>query len=136
MGGIATLCTRVHSSAVIILATIGTVSCFVALLISYTFTKELFPTLLRTTALSTTSAIARIGSMAAPAIGELESIGGPVAPLMVYGGFILSAAVCSFWVWPEMNRNNLPSTLEECEELAKINNKWLNGSCCKSNIRE
>lgn len=129
LGGVSALATPVHPSAVIALATVGTVSCFASLATGYTYTKELFPTLLRTSALSAASAAARIGAMAAPPIGELESID-PVLPLVVYGAFVFAAAVASLWLWPEMNRKKLPDTMEECEQLAEIDSPWLKCACC------
>ncbi len=50
----------------------------------YIFTKELFPTVLRTSALSSASAAARIGSLLAPLIGALDSYD-PNLPLALYG---------------------------------------------------
>ena len=46
---------------VIILAWMSTISCTFAYMVLYTYTKELFPTVLRTTGLGTASASARLG---------------------------------------------------------------------------
>ena len=58
----------------IALAIVGTVFCFLALSVGYTYTKELFPTTLRTTCLSTASSCARLGAMTVPLVGELGQI--------------------------------------------------------------
>ena len=47
--------------AIVILAWTSTIACTFAYMVLYTYTKELFPTVLRTTGLGTASAAARIG---------------------------------------------------------------------------
>ena len=98
----------------------------------YTFTKELFPTLLRTTALSTASAGARVGSLTSPFIAMLDTFH-PVLPLLIYGIFVFTAGLWSVWIWPETNKINLPISLEECEKRAASPNKWLRfcTKCCR-----
>ena len=61
-------------------------------MVLYTFTKELFPTVLRTTGLGTASAAARIGSSLSPFVAMLDEIN-PVLPLTIYGIIVLSAAI-------------------------------------------
>jgi nucleoside recognition membrane protein YjiH len=95
----------------------------------YTYTKELFPTTLRTTALGTASATARVGVLSSPFIAMLDSIS-PVLPLIVYGIFVLAAAIFSLWLWPETNKKPMTETLEEAERVALTQNPWV--KCCSS----
>ncbi len=60
------------SVGITICAVIGNVIAGAAFGVGYTFTKEVMPTVVRTTALSTASASARIGSMLSPVIGMLD----------------------------------------------------------------
>ena len=75
------------------------------------------PTLLRTTALSTASACARIGSIVSPFIAMTGSAH-EVLPLVLYGLIVLAAGVASAWIWPETRKIRLPDTLEEAEKVA------------------
>ena len=116
---------------VIILAWTSTVSCTFAYMVLYTYTKELFPTVLRTTGLGTASASARLGSAASPMIAMLDQIS-PDIPLIIYGVIVLTAAIFSLWLWPETNKKRMTETLEEAEEVAKEQNPWV--KCCSTTI--
>ncbi len=115
---------------VIVLAWIGTTACSVAFGNGYTFSKELFPTPLRTTALGLSSAGARVGSLLSPFIAMLDSIN-PVLPLGIYGAVVLVASIVTIFLWPETKRTSLPETLEEAERIAATKNRWTNCSCCR-----
>jgi len=115
---------------VIILAWTSTIVCTFAYMVLYTYTKELFPTVLRTTGLGTASAAARIGSSLSPFVAMLDEIN-PVLPLTIYGIIVLSAAILSLWIWPETNKMKMTETLEEAEQIAKTLNPWL--KCGSSN---
>ena len=114
---------------VICLAWASQCACGLAAMGLYTYTKELFPTTLRTTALGTASAAARVGVLSSPFIAMLESIS-PVLPLIVYGIFVLAAAIFSLWLWPETNNKPMTETLEEAERVALTQNPWV--KCCSS----
>ena len=73
---------------IIALCWIANVGCVVSISCSYTITKELFPTSLRTTALGLTSAFARLGSISSPFIDLLS----------FYFMDGLSLAIFGFWV--------------------------------------
>ena len=131
LSGIATLCTQLipkdkfaYNWPVIFLCTAGVVLCFLSLSVGYTFTKELFPTMLRATGLSITSVWARLGAMLFPLIAELDRIN-EILPLLLYGFFSFTGALLSVLVWPETSKTKLPDTLEECEARAQSKNKWL-----------
>lgn len=112
---------------VIILAWVGTIACSVAFGGGYTYTKDLFPTVLRTTALGIASAGARIGSLSSPLIAMLSPIS-DLLPLAIYGLIVLIAGIVSLWLWPETNKKKLPESLEEAELAAKTDNPWV--KCC------
>ena len=113
---------------VIILAWTGTISCAMAFGVGATFTKELFPTIIRTTALGFISAGARIGSLISPLIAMLDTIS-PEVPLAIYGLIMILAGLSSIWLWPETSQRKFPESLEEAENVAKSKNMWLH---CKS----
>ena len=77
---------------VIVLAWIGTVLCETAFGDGYTYTKELFPTSLRTTALGMGSAGARVGSLSSPFIAMLDTYS-PTLPLVTYGIIVLLSGI-------------------------------------------
>jgi len=113
------------SGWIIGLAWAGTLFCGAAFGAGYTFTKELYPTTLRTTALGTASAAARLGSILSPLVAATGAMWGAAVPLVVYGAVMLASGVLSVWIWPETNALKFPYTLEECEAVAASENRWL-----------
>ena len=127
------LTTAVPSSAtmgVIVLAWIGTVACSSAFGVGYNFTREIFPTLLRTTALSMCSSTARIGSIISPLIAMLD-VYHNLLPLIVYGLIVISTGVMSIWIWPETKKIPLPETVEACEAMSATPNEWVAKLTCR-----
>eukprot|EP00095_Tigriopus_kingsejongensis_P006484 maker-scaffold1058_size66152-snap-gene-0.14 protein:Tk06484 transcript:maker-scaffold1058_size66152-snap-gene-0.14-mRNA-1 annotation:"AGAP004309-PA" len=100
------------SVAITVCAWIGTMACSFAFGVGYNFTRELFPTVLRTTSLSFCSAMARVGSFASPFIAMLDVLG-PKIPLLVDGAVVFVAGICSIWIWPETKTVRLPDSIEE-----------------------
>lgn len=129
--GICLLLTSVVPKGIIViaLAWVGTVLCETAFGCGYTVTKELFPTMLRTTALGMGSAGARVGSLSSPFIAMLDTYS-PIIPLVTYGSIVLLSGIVSLWVWPETKDTPLPETLEAAEKMASTRNTWIH--CCKS----
>ncbi len=115
---------------IIICAWIGTINTSVAFGAGYTFTKELFPTYLRSTALGTASAAARVGSLLSPIVGSLDFVS-PILPLITYGIVLFGAGVLSLWLWPDTKRTRLSDTVEECELLAQSRNSWVSFLFCR-----
>ena len=114
-----------------------TVFCLLALAIvnmayitMFVYTKELFPTVLRSTAFSACSTAARIGSILFPMIAELDTVS-PVLPVVTYGGLLLLAAIASIWIWPDTSVLKLPDTIEEGEAMSSTKNNWLKCNCFK-----
>ncbi len=90
----------------------------------YPLVQELYPTHLRTTALASSSLVARLGAISSPLIAKLEDVNS-VLPLIVYGLFLLFGGIISVWIWPETKKSKHMETLEECNAEASSMNKWL-----------
>ncbi|KAG9338186.1 hypothetical protein JZ751_026936 [Albula glossodonta] len=81
----------------------------------YLFTGELYPTVLsRQTGMGFASTMARIGSMAAPAVLILDELL-PSLPSVVYGGSAVAAGVFALFL-PETLNIHLPDTVEDVED--------------------
>ncbi|KAJ4920664.1 hypothetical protein JOQ06_005135 [Pogonophryne albipinna] len=80
----------------------------------YLYTGELYPTVLRQTGLGFVSTMARVGSMAAPAVLILDEVL-PALPSVVYGGAAVIASVFACFL-PETLNKPLPDTIEDVEE--------------------
>ena len=93
--------------------------------IVYTYTNELFPTVIRSVALSFACSMARLGSMSAPYIGYLSTVH-PVLPIFVFGTITFVMGIQAIAL-PETNNKKLPDTLQEGELFLKKNNPM---KCC------
>ncbi|KAK5858078.1 hypothetical protein PBY51_002249 [Eleginops maclovinus] len=80
----------------------------------YLYTGELYPTVLRQTGMGFVSTMARVGSMAAPAVLILDEVL-PALPSVVYGGAAVLAGVFACFL-PETLNKSLPDTIEDVEE--------------------
>ncbi|XP_062288608.1 solute carrier family 22 member 6 [Scomber scombrus] len=80
----------------------------------YLYTGELYPTILRQTGMGLVSTMARIGSMAAPAVLILDEVF-PALPSVVYGGAAVLAAGFACFL-PETLNVPLPDTIDDVEE--------------------
>ncbi|KAM6907396.1 solute carrier family 22 member 6 [Xenentodon cancila] len=80
----------------------------------YLYTGELYPTIIRQTGMGFVSTMARIGSMAAPAVLILDEVL-PALPSIVYGGAAVLAS-CFACFLPETLNEPLPDTIEDVEE--------------------
>ena len=95
---------RLRSPALVVLAMLGKYVAQVCWGIVYLYTSELFPTVIRSVALSFACSMARIGSMAAPFIAYLSEVH-PVLPIFVFGsitfavGLLTFPSLISLW-WP------------------------------------
>ncbi|KAM7373794.1 hypothetical protein PAMP_006497 [Pampus punctatissimus] len=80
----------------------------------YLYTGELYPTVIRQTGMGLVSTMARIGSMAAPAVLILDEVL-PALPSVVYGGAAVLAGGFACFL-PETLNVPLPDTIEDVEE--------------------
>ncbi|XP_011482120.1 solute carrier family 22 member 6 [Oryzias latipes] len=85
----------------------------------YLYTGELYPTVIRQTGMGFVSTMARVGSMAAPAVLILDEVW-PALPSIVYGGAAVLASGFACFL-PETLNIPLPDTVEDVEE------KWSKG---------
>ncbi len=118
-----------HNWPIVALCWLGTVAASAAFASDYVYTKEIFPTPLRSTALSFCSAAARIGSISSPFVVMLSEFS-DVLPLVFYGSFLALGAMCSIIVWPETKNQKMTESIEECEAISSTKNTWLRCSCC------
>uniref|UniRef100_A0A8C2WYH8 Solute carrier family 22 member 6 n=1 Tax=Cyclopterus lumpus TaxID=8103 RepID=A0A8C2WYH8_CYCLU len=85
----------------------------------YLYTGELYPTVIRQTGMGFVSTMARVGSMAAPAVlMDYISQVFPSLPNVVYGGAAVLAG-CFACFLPETLNMPLPYTIEDVEERCK-----------------
>ncbi|KAK3734884.1 hypothetical protein RRG08_038910 [Elysia crispata] len=86
------------------------------------YSAELFPTVMRNSAIGFCSVSARIGGILAPYIAKMEDIiGGNLGvavPLIIFGGLSLSAGVLVLFL-PETCNKVLPDTLEEAKNFGR-----------------
>uniref|UniRef100_A0A667YB62 Solute carrier family 22 member 6 n=1 Tax=Myripristis murdjan TaxID=586833 RepID=A0A667YB62_9TELE len=80
----------------------------------YLYTGELYPTVIRQTGMGFASTMARIGSMAAPAVLILDEVF-PALPSIVYGGAAVVAGGFACFL-PETLNVPLPDTIEDVED--------------------
>ncbi|KAJ8348271.1 hypothetical protein SKAU_G00268600 [Synaphobranchus kaupii] len=94
----------------------------------YLFTVELYPTVIRQTGMGLSSTMARVGSMAAPAVLILDEVL-PTLPSIVYGGSAVVAGIFAFFL-PETLNVPLPETIDDAEE------KWGRQKSTSQNRKE
>lgn len=80
----------------------------------YLYTGELYPTVIRQTGMGLVSTMARVGSMAAPAVLILDEVL-PVLPSLVYGGAAVIATAFALFL-PETLNIHLPDTIDDVED--------------------
>uniref|UniRef100_A0A669BA19 Solute carrier family 22 member 6 n=1 Tax=Oreochromis niloticus TaxID=8128 RepID=A0A669BA19_ORENI len=94
----------------------------------YLYTGELYPTVIRQTGMGFVSTMARIGSMAAPAVLILDEVL-PALPSLVYGGSAVLAG-CFACFLPETLNVPLPDTVEDVETKCHRNHDRCRCSLC------
>ncbi|XP_060068380.1 organic cation transporter protein-like [Ylistrum balloti] len=98
------------------LAMIGKLGAAAAFAIIYIYSAELFPTVVRNSALGASSCVGRIGNIAAPYIADAGNmIGGRFGkafPLIFFGATAIIAGCLSLFL-PETLNEDLPETIED-----------------------
>ncbi|XP_064595319.1 organic cation transporter protein-like [Liolophura sinensis] len=127
-GGIACVCTIFPSLyanqdlqwVTVILAMVGKLGAAAAFAIVYVYSSELFPTVVRNSALGAASMFARAGGMISPYISDMSDfVGGDIGkalPLLIFGVSAVVAGLLSL-VLPETLNKKLPETIEDGEKL-------------------
>ncbi|GAV05723.1 hypothetical protein RvY_15807-2 [Ramazzottius varieornatus] len=89
--------------------------------LAYTFTSELFPTVIRNSGFGLCSIAMRVGSMIAPQIAALGvSSNFKGFPFLVMGAITVAASVATFLL-PETKNTKLLSSIEEAEAFGEAN---------------
>ncbi|KAK3595201.1 hypothetical protein CHS0354_021517 [Potamilus streckersoni] len=104
------------------LAVIGRFGAAAAFATIYIFTSELYPTVIRNSALGASSMWARIGALIAPYIAELSNVVegdfGKALPLIIFGGSAVGAGLLALFL-PETANTKLPEKLEDAKEIGR-----------------
>lgn len=87
--------------------------------IVYVYTAELYPTIIRNTAIGSCSCIARVGGIVSLLILELKNFWLP-APMLIMGIVATLAGFLAIF-FPETVGNRLPESMEEATNIGKSN---------------
>ncbi|CAJ0917626.1 unnamed protein product, partial [Mesorhabditis belari] len=90
--------------------------------ILYIFSSELYPTIVRNSAVGFSSMIARFGAGVSSYIAMLSDVTLPIVPMMIFAIFSLVAGVLVMLL-PETNGLPLPETIEDAVTLLKSSDK-------------
>lgn len=119
IGGLSCLCiiflTMDYVWSIVILTNIGKFCIAGTWAIVYVYGCELFPTVLRNSALSASSLIANFASIASPYLLLLKNVS-QMLPVIIIGLICLLSAIITLWL-PETKNKHLPQTIEESEML-------------------
>ncbi|CAB3402713.1 unnamed protein product [Caenorhabditis bovis] len=87
----------------------------------YTYSPELFPTVIRNTAMGYCSTIARIGAITASYVSMwIAEQFGKVFMIIPFGTLAVVAALCTIILLPETMGKPLPETIREIEEIGTL----------------
>ncbi|KAK3798081.1 hypothetical protein RRG08_034637 [Elysia crispata] len=105
------------------LSLIGKFGITVGFAVVYVYAVELFPTVMRNSALGLCSFTARIGGILAPYIGDLSGILagdlGIALPLVIFGSLSITAGLLVLFL-PETRNTKLPDTLDDVKKFGKL----------------
>ncbi|XP_046328503.2 organic cation transporter protein-like [Haliotis rufescens] len=112
-----------HQWATVLLAMVGKLGAAGGFAIIYVFSAELFPTVVRNSAMGASGSWARVGGMIAPYIADLGKVVhgdiGHVLPLIIFGSASVAAGLLSLFL-PETLNRCLPETIEDGENFGRI----------------
>lgn len=103
--------------ASVVCASVGVVSSFIVFVVVYLYCSEMFPTVVRNAAVGVSSMSARVGSMLAPFVIDLQSVAVWLPPLMFAILPIIACGITFFL--PETKGCELMTTIEEGENFGK-----------------
>ena len=118
----------------IILSLIGKFGAAANFGIVYVYTAELFPTVIRNTAIGACSTVARIGGMMAIMIGLLATYWTP-APMLIMGIVAVVAGTLALLL-PETVGTKLPETMEDAINIGKNSNRGICTCVCPQSLEE
>ncbi|KAK3752717.1 hypothetical protein QZH41_018692 [Actinostola sp. cb2023] len=132
LGGIACLLVlaipKEYTAVVTTMAMFGKFCDTAAFSTIYLYTAELYPTVIRNTAMGTASMCARAGGIVAPYIVMMAQLPGVnlTLPIVIFGALTVSGGISSLWL-PETLKANMHQTIEE-EEAAPEDYSF---PCCR-----
>lgn len=123
IGGLALLCTIAipkdyfyNNWPIVVLAMIGKLCITGTFAVMYVWSSEIYPTVVRSVGVGSSSVWARLGGIVAPYVGDLGAIVGSTFPIAVYGITSLVAASLALLL-PETKTRKMPDTIEEGENV-------------------
>ena len=118
----------------IILSLVGKFGAAANFGIVYVYTAELFPTVIRNTAIGACSTVARVGGMMAIMIGLLATYWTP-APMLIMGIVAVVAGTLALLL-PETVGTKLPETMEDAINIGKNSNRGICTCVCPQSLEE
>ena len=101
----------------LILSFLGKVTLQIIFILCYTWTAELNPTMVRSSAIGFGSMTARLTGLSVPFFSNFSSIWEPL-PLLIFSLMAFSVIICSLLL-PETRGRKLPETIEEGEGIGR-----------------
>ncbi|XP_003706502.1 organic cation transporter protein [Megachile rotundata] len=109
--------TSISSTAIVTIVLVGKACIAVSFAVIYNYTAELFPTVVRNTALGIGSMCARLSGALTPLIMLLDSFN-PKVPAVLFGFVALVSGFLSMYL-PETVNQAMPETIEDGENFGK-----------------
>uniref|UniRef100_A0A9J2P4G4 Major facilitator superfamily (MFS) profile domain-containing protein n=1 Tax=Ascaris lumbricoides TaxID=6252 RepID=A0A9J2P4G4_ASCLU len=115
--------TRQHTTLALVFMLAGKVCIQGAFNILYIFTSELYPTIIRNSAVGVCSMVSRMGSAASGYIAILSDVTLPIVPMLIFSVFSLVAGSLIMFL-PETQGIPLPDTIWDAVTMLKTENKY------------
>ncbi|XP_024919743.1 solute carrier family 22 member 5-like [Cynoglossus semilaevis] len=124
-----------HSSTTLtlVLALLGKFGILAAIGVIYVYTGELFPTVIRNTAMSSCAMFARLGSSVSPYLMQLAVFYEFLPWIVVASLSLVVSLLCAFL--PETFRQPLPDTIQELKPIQMFKWPCRNGPTSKDDLR-
>ncbi|KAJ0183341.1 hypothetical protein K1T71_001317 [Dendrolimus kikuchii] len=103
-------------SAILAFAIIGQIGAYTSFVQIYLYTSEIFPTVIRNSALGFASVFARVGGFIAPFVVNIEI---EWVSVLIFSSLAFCAAILCYFL-PETRDTVLLNTIDETEKLSKI----------------
>lgn len=118
----------------VILSLVGKFGASACFAIVYVYTAELFPTIIRNSAIGSCSTIARVGGICSLLIGILQSYW-QALPMLIMGGVAIIAGILAIF-FPETLGERLPETMDDAINIGKNSNRTLITCTCPNHFRD
>ncbi|KHN88661.1 Solute carrier family 22 member 5 [Toxocara canis] len=115
--------TRQHTTLALVFMLAGKVCIQGAFNVLYIFTSELYPTIIRNSAVGVCSMVSRMGSAASGYIAILSDVTLPIVPMLIFSVFSLVAGSLVMFL-PETQGVPLPDTIWDAVTMLKTENKY------------